>query len=166
MGECPSWTLAMQYLSRHSAFFASSELNIKNNPDEMFLPKLNIGIGTTYRIPRTGLTYDNKWMLRNTTVMHTAPSKRNFNQKPFVGKKMSAFSQTSVSFLGVRAQKGGLEINMDRLVMTTDGNNYWVLRCHYSNTPSAPKAQGFLTFNPFKGAHPTSVLSQTSPFSQ
>ena len=57
-------------------------------------------------------------MLRNATGMHAAPSKYNFDKKTFVVTKMSAFSQTSATFLGVRAQKIYLDIKMDRLLTT------------------------------------------------
>ena len=96
------------------------QLNMKNTHHKALLPKSYVGIGTSYRIPKTGPIYDNKWMLRNATVMHTVPSKCNFDKKPFVGTKMSEFSQTSASFLGVRAQKILLDIKMAQL-LTTDG---------------------------------------------
>ena len=43
-------------------------------------PKLYVGIGTSYRVPKTGPIYDNKWFLRNATVMYVAPSKCNFEK--------------------------------------------------------------------------------------
>ena len=64
-----------------------------------------VGIGTSYRIPKTGPIYDNKLMIINAAVMNVAPSICTFDKGPFVGTKMSAFYQNSAIVLGVRAQK-------------------------------------------------------------
>ena len=56
--------------------------------------------------------------------MHTAPSTFNFIQNPFVGAKMSVFSQTSATFPGIRAQNIGLAMNMAGLMTTTRVPNH------------------------------------------